>query len=94
MVLPALMLEVDYEDVVSDLEKVVTGDRRLVRLEWDPACLEFHKTKRPVQTSSVVQVRKPLYTSSVGRWKNYERTLSPLFTSLAGREGSPETGRQ
>ena len=55
-------------------------------LEWDPACLEFHKTKRPVQTSSVVQVRQPIYKRSVGRWKNYEQTLSPLFTSLAGRQ--------
>jgi Flp pilus assembly protein TadD len=84
-VLPAPMLEVDYEDVVSDLEKWSRAIVAWCGLEWDPACLEFHKTKRPVQTSSVVQVRQPIYKRSIGRWKNYERTLSRLFTGLAGR---------
>jgi tetratricopeptide (TPR) repeat protein len=84
-VLPTPMLEVDYEDVVSDLEKWSRAIVAWCGLEWDPACLEFHKTKRPVQTSSVAQVRQPIYTRSVGRWKNYERTLSPLFTGLARR---------
>jgi tetratricopeptide (TPR) repeat protein len=93
-VLPTPILEVDYEDVVADLDM---GARTIVdwcELEWDPACLEFHKTKRPVQTSSVAQVRRPIYTSSVGRWKNYERTLSHLFRSLAGRSAGSGTGRQ
>jgi tetratricopeptide (TPR) repeat protein len=84
-VLPTPMLEVDYEDVVSDLEKWSRAVVAWCGLEWDPACLEFHRTKRPVQTSSVAQVRQPIYTRSVGRWKNYERTLSPLFTGLARR---------
>ena len=61
-VLPAPMLEVDYEDVVADLEKWSRAIVAWCGLEWDPACLEFHKTKRPVQTSSVVQVRQPIYT--------------------------------
>ena len=51
-------------------------------LEWEPACLEFHKT-RPRRTSSVAQVRQPLYSRSVGRWKNYEHSLAPLFARLA-----------
>ena len=51
-------------------------------LDWDPACLEFHKTGRPVRTSSVAQVRKPVYASSVGRWKHYEHLLAPLFAKL------------
>ena len=50
--------------------------RRLVAacgLEWEPACLEFHRTERPVRTASVTQVRQPVYKKSVARWKNYER---------------------
>jgi tetratricopeptide (TPR) repeat protein len=81
-VLPVPMLEVDYEALVPNLE---TNARTIVAwcgLEWDPACLEFHKTRRPVRTSSVEQVRQPVYSSSVGRWKNYERSLAPLFANL------------
>ena len=81
-VLPVPMLEVDYEALVADLE---TNARSIVAwcgLEWDPACLEFHKTSRPVRTSSVEQVRQPVYTSSVGRWKNYQRSLADLFAKL------------
>ena len=49
--------------------------RRLIAacgLEWEPACLEFHRTERPVRTASVTQVRQPIYQRSVARWKNYE----------------------
>jgi hypothetical protein len=84
-VLPVPMLEVDYEALVADLE---TNTRAIVAwcgLEWDPACLESHKTSRPVRTSSVEQVRQPVYTSSVGRWKNYKRSLAPLFAKLESR---------
>ncbi len=81
-VLPAPLLEVDYEETVADLEGVA---RKLVArcgLAWEPACLEFHQTKRPVSTASAVQVRQPLYRTSVGRWKHYEQTLGRLFTRL------------
>jgi tetratricopeptide (TPR) repeat protein len=81
--------EVDYVEVVSDLEGVA---RRLVAacgLEWEPACLEFHRTRRPVRTASVTQVRQPVYTQSVARWKNYEHELTDLFARLprAGGRG-------
>jgi tetratricopeptide (TPR) repeat protein len=82
--LPIPLLEVDYEAVVSDLE---SASRELVAwcgLEWDPACLEFHKTRRAVRTASAAQVRQPIYRSSVGRWKNYEEKLAPLFAKLTG----------
>jgi tetratricopeptide (TPR) repeat protein len=81
-VLPVAMFEVDYEALVTEFE---TNARAIVAwcgLEWDPACLEFHKTRRPVRTSSVEQVRQPVYTSSIGRWKNYERSLAPLFAKV------------
>jgi hypothetical protein len=51
-------------------------------LEWEEGCLAFHKTKRPVRTASVSQVRQPLYTRSVARWKHYEGALGQLFERL------------
>jgi tetratricopeptide (TPR) repeat protein len=81
-VLPTALFEVDYEETVADLEGVA---RRLVAgcgLEWEPACLAFHETRRPVRTASVRQVRQPVYTHSVARWKNYAKALAPLFAQL------------
>ncbi len=81
-VLPAPLLEVDYEETVADLEGVARKVVAWCGLAWEPACLEFHQTKRPVSTASAVQVRQPLYRTSVGRWKHYEQTLGRLFTRL------------
>ena len=81
-VLPVPLLEVDYEETVADLEGVA---RRLVGwcgLEWEPACLSFYKNKQPIRTASVTQVRQPIYTGSVARWKNYETAMEPLFANL------------
>jgi hypothetical protein len=81
-VLLATIHEVHYEDSVTDLEGVA---RRLLTAcgqEWDPACLEFHRTQRPVRTASVSQVRQPVYRRSLARWKNYENELSELFSAL------------
>jgi tetratricopeptide (TPR) repeat protein len=83
-VLPVPLLEVDYEETVADLEGVA---RRLVawcQLDWEPACLNFHERKTPVRTASVSQVRQPLYTRSVARWKHYEPSLGSLFARLTG----------
>jgi hypothetical protein len=81
-VLPAPFHQVEYEETVSDLEGTA---RRLVAacgLEWDPACLQFHRTRRPVRTASFAQVRQPVYASSVARWKNYQNELADLFAAL------------
>ena len=81
-VLPVSVLEVHYEETVADLPGAA---RRLVEwcgLDWEPACLAFHEGKRPVRTASVVQVRQPVYTRSVARWRNYERDLGALFAAL------------
>ena len=81
-VLPVECLEVQYEEMVADLETVA---RRLVEwcgLEWEPACLAFHKGRRPVRSASVIQVRQPIYTHAVGRWKNYEKALGPLLAQF------------
>jgi tetratricopeptide (TPR) repeat protein len=82
-VLPVPIHEVEYEETVDDLEGVA---RRLVAaagLEWEPACLEFHRTERPIRTASVAQVREPVYRRSLGRWKNYEPALSEMFAAVA-----------
>jgi tetratricopeptide (TPR) repeat protein len=85
-VLPAdVFLEVQYEAMVDDFEAQA---RRLVAhcgLDWDPACLEFYKTSRPVHTASMTQVRQPIYRSSVGRWRPDAALLEPLRQGLAGR---------
>ena len=83
-VLPAPILEVPYEETVSNLEAVA---RRLVAfcgLEWEPGCLEFHRSQRTVRTASAVQVRQPLYSSSVGRWRHYQQSLATLLSALPG----------
>jgi tetratricopeptide (TPR) repeat protein len=77
------MIEVQYEQLVQNLE---TEAKRIVNfcgLEWDESCLSFYKTKRPVRTASVVQVRQPIYGSSVGRWQPYEKELEPLLRALS-----------
>jgi Sulfotransferase family len=82
---PGLMLEVRYEEVVDDLEKQARAIIAHCGLEWDDACLAFHKTRRPVRTASMAQVRKPIYHSSVGRWRPYRDQLRPLFEELGYR---------
>ena len=92
-VLPLPLLEVDYEETVADLEGVA---RRLVAwcgLAWEPACLEFHQAKRPVRTASAVQVRQPVFRTSVGRWKHYEHVLASLFAELQGVAARERAGR-
>jgi hypothetical protein len=77
------ILDVSYEDTVADLEAVA---RRVVAhcgLPWHPACLDFHRTKRVVRTSSATQVRNPIYASSVGRRHAYGELLAPLLAELS-----------
>jgi tetratricopeptide (TPR) repeat protein len=82
-VLPAPIHHVDYEETVDDLEGVARRLLDACGLDWEPACLEFHRNSRPVHTASFSQVRQPVYRGSVGRWKNYESELAELFAALA-----------
>jgi tetratricopeptide (TPR) repeat protein len=89
--LPRHMIEISYEALVADLEG---ESRRLIEflgLDWEPACLDFHRTERTVATVSHWQVRQPLYQSSVGRWRNYERHLGALLAVLNGSAEAPPT---
>jgi len=88
-VLPGLILNVNYEDIVDDLEG---NARKLIDhldLPWDDRCLEFHTTENVVRTASISQVRKPIYKSSVGRWKRYGQKVIPLIEAL-GPAAPPE----
>jgi len=81
-VLPGFIHDVQYEDMVADQ---IGQSRALLEycgLEWDDACLDFHKTDRRVATASVEQVRRPIYKDSVQAWKRYETQLAPLLEVL------------
>ena len=85
---PGVMLDVQYEALVEDFEAQA---RRIVAhcgLDWNDACRDFHKTQRPVHTASAVQVRQPLYRSSIGRWRPTQEALRPLLDAL--EEADPD----
>jgi hypothetical protein len=87
--LPLPMFKVVYEDLVASPEDV---SRRLIDfcgLPWDERCLRSHESSRPVRTVSKLQVRQPIYSSSVGRWRRYESHLGPLREALRGAGGPP-----
>ena len=84
-VLPGRILDVAYESVVEDQENWSRKMLSFCGLDWESACLEFHKTQRNVRTRSNVQVRQPIYRSSLARWKSYEDELQPLLDGLEGR---------
>ncbi len=76
------ILDVQYEQLVAEQE---SQSRRLVEfvgLEWDDACLEFYENKRVAHTASVDQVRRPVYSSSIDRWQNYEKHIGPLREAI------------
>ncbi len=83
-VLPVPILEVEYEQTVEDLEGVARRMVEFCGLDWDPACLAFHESKRTVRTASLSQVRQPVYKKSVQRWKNYQEPLKTLFGIIDG----------
>ena len=89
-VLPLNMIDVRYEDLVADLEGESRRVIEFLGLPWDPACLAFHETERPVMTASYWEVRQALYTSSLGRWRHYRKYLGPLLLGLANL-APPET---
>jgi hypothetical protein len=76
------MLELDYEQLVQDPEPSVRMLLEYCGLPWDPNCLNFYKSKRAINTASYQQVRKPIYTKSVARWKHYQKHIGPLIESL------------
>ncbi len=72
------ILHIHYEDLVNNLEETTKKMIEYCGLKWEENCLNFHNTKRDVNTPSYHQVRSPIYTKSVDRWKNYEKHIQPL----------------
>ncbi|MEZ6242591.1 MAG: sulfotransferase [Phycisphaerales bacterium] len=77
------IVRVRYRDLVSDPAGALAPVLNTLGLDWDPAILSFHESKRAVSTASIHQVRRPLYTSSVGRHQRFGRRLDPLRKALA-----------
>ncbi|TWT65538.1 Sulfotransferase domain protein [Crateriforma conspicua] len=73
---------VQYERIVDEQEAATTDLLENLGLRWHEGCLSFHQTRRKVATASSWQVRQPLYSHSVDRWKNYEKFLNPLVDAL------------
>jgi hypothetical protein len=71
-----------YEEVVADIESEVTRLLDHCGLDFESACLEFHKTERAVRTASSEQVRQPLYNDAVEQWRHFESHLGPLVDAL------------
>jgi tetratricopeptide (TPR) repeat protein len=81
-VLSIPILDLNYEDLVSNQESETRRILEFCELEWDDSCLQFHNVKRTIDTASFDQVRQPLYTKSVNRWKRYEAHLDELQKGL------------
>lgn len=94
-VLPKGVLKiVQYEKVVADTEKEAKALIEFLGLKWDPRCVDFHKSERPVKTASVAQVRKPIYNTSVKRWKKYGDGLQPLVDAIEGKPAAKSKAKQ
>ena len=82
-VLPGKVDRVIYEQMVDHTEAEVRALLEYCGLEFEPQCLEFHKTERSVRTASSEQVRQPIYSESVDLWRRYRKELAPLARHLA-----------
>ena len=81
-VLPGRVLDVQYESVVADQEAQTRRLLQFCGLPWEDACLRYYETERAIRTASSEQVRRPIYTSSVGQWQHYARELAQLIEIL------------
>ncbi len=81
-IIPDFIYDFSYEELVSDQDEQTKKLLTYCGLPWEESCLDFHKTKRKVDTASAVQVRRPMYKDSVQLWKKYENQLEPLRKAL------------
>jgi tetratricopeptide (TPR) repeat protein len=79
---PDVLLEIDYEDIVGDQEATSRRLIAFVGLPWDDAVLRFQDSPAPSATASAVQVRRPVYASSIGKWRHHASGLAPLRAHL------------
>jgi hypothetical protein len=81
-VLPGSVLRVHYEDVVDDVESSVRRMLDFCGLEYEPACLKFHETRRSIHSASSEQVRRPIFHEGLTGWRNFEPWLGALKDAL------------
>lgn len=89
--LPGFVVRINYEDLVENPKKEIEKLLNLCGLNSEAKCLEPHKTQRTVRTLSAAQVRQPIFTSGLNRWKKYERHLAPLKQALINQGISVES---
>ncbi len=92
-VFPARICELEYEELVSDPESHIRKLLAHCQLPWHDGCLTPHQTERVVLTASASQVKMPIHSRSVGRWKNYEKHIGPLIQTLGEKRLPRESGR-
>jgi tetratricopeptide (TPR) repeat protein len=80
--MPEGFMEINYEDLINDPETHAQKLINYCNLDWENKCLEFYKSDRQVKTLSILQVRQPIYKSSVKAWQRYEQDLQPLFKAI------------
>ena len=80
--MPEGFMEINYEDLINNPETYARTLIDYCKLDWEDKCLEFYKSKRQVKTLSTLQVRQPIYKSSIKTWKRYEQDLQPLFKAI------------
>ena len=85
-VLSVPILDMEYQAMVSEPKEQTARMLEFLGLEWDDACLRFHESRRKTWTASSDQVRRPVTTGSLGRWKRYDDRLDPLIAELGGLE--------
>jgi hypothetical protein len=81
-VVPLDIHVIDYEALVGAPDTIARGMVEYCGLEWDPQCLDTSKVSRPVETASAWQVRQPINTGSLDKWKRYEHRLQPMIEAL------------
>lgn len=88
-------IEIDYEELVGDLEGQTRRLLELLDLPWDDRCLRYHENRRVTTTASRQQIHQPIYTSSVGRWTHYEKHLGELIAAIGDQRApaGPSSGR-
>ena len=81
-VLPGRVVSIGYEALVVDPEPQIRSLLETAGLPWDPTVLSFHERAGAVTTASASQVRRPIYASSLARWRPYAKALAPLIAEL------------
>jgi len=82
--IPNPYMTVNYEDLISNIEAGSRSIIEFLKLPWEETCLKFYENKQVVRTRSNIQVRKPVYTTSINRWENYRKHIKPLLDAFNG----------